>query len=129
MLANRVLSLYMTYTKAYTELLAKSRAVGLAIESANAFIAAVALANGFTVATRDNSSFENCQAKHRQPLEDTIELIGIRPQRSFGFATAARQSMQSEVIGCHGLQPRSDNFLFFRVSLIGWGQTRYEVRC
>lgn len=58
MFANRVLSFDMACTTAYAELLAKSRAAGLAIEAADAFIAAVALANGFTVATRDTSPFE-----------------------------------------------------------------------
>ena len=58
MFANRVLSFDMACTKAYAELLAKSRAAGLAVETADAFIAAVALANGFTVATRDTSPFE-----------------------------------------------------------------------
>ena len=58
MFANRVLSFDMACTKAYAEMLAKSRAAGLAVETADAFIAAVALANGFTVATRDTSPFE-----------------------------------------------------------------------
>lgn len=58
MFANRVLSFDMACTKAYAELLAKSRAAGLAVETADALIAAVALANGFTVATRDTSPFE-----------------------------------------------------------------------
>ena len=58
MFANRVLSFDMACTKAYAELLAKSRAAGLAVETADAFIAAVALANGFTIATRNTSRFE-----------------------------------------------------------------------
>ena len=58
MFANRVLSFDMACTKAYAELLAKSRAAGLAVETADAFIAAVALANGFAVATRDTGPFE-----------------------------------------------------------------------
>jgi len=58
MFANRVLSFDMACTKAYAELLAKSRAAGLAVETADAFIAAVALANGFTIATRKTSPFE-----------------------------------------------------------------------
>ena len=58
MFANRVLSFDMACTKAYAELLAKSRAAGLAVETADAFIAAVALANSFAVATRDTSPFE-----------------------------------------------------------------------
>jgi len=56
--ANRVLSFDLACTKAYAELLAKSRAAGLAVETADAFIAAVALANGFAVATRDSRPFE-----------------------------------------------------------------------
>ena len=58
MFANRVLPFDMACTKVYAELLAKTRAVGLAVESADAFIAAIALANGFTVATRDTRPFE-----------------------------------------------------------------------
>lgn len=58
MFANRVLSFDMASTKAYAQLLAKSRAAGLAVETADAFIAAIALANGFIVATRDTTPFE-----------------------------------------------------------------------
>lgn len=55
MFANRVLSFDMACSKAYAELLAKARTAGLAIETADAFMAAVALASGFIVATRDTS--------------------------------------------------------------------------
>ncbi len=58
MFANRVLSFDMACTTAYAGLLAKSRAAGLAIETADAFVAAIALANGFAVATRDTGPFE-----------------------------------------------------------------------
>ena len=58
MFANRVLCFDMACTKTYAELLAKSRAAGLAVATADAFIAAVAVANGFTVATRDTTPFE-----------------------------------------------------------------------
>jgi predicted nucleic acid-binding protein len=58
MFANRVLSFDMACTKAYAELLAKSRAAGLTFETADACVAAVALANGFAVATRDTRPFE-----------------------------------------------------------------------
>jgi hypothetical protein len=58
MFANRVLSFDMAATKTYAQLLAKSRAAGLAIETADAFIAAVALSNSFTVATRETGPFE-----------------------------------------------------------------------
>jgi predicted nucleic acid-binding protein len=58
MFANRVLSFDMACTRAYAELLARSRAAGLAVETADAFIAAIALANEFTVATRDTGPFQ-----------------------------------------------------------------------
>lgn len=58
MFTNRVLSFDMACSRAYAELLGKARAAGLAIETADFFIAAVALANGFIVATRDTSPFE-----------------------------------------------------------------------
>lgn len=67
MFANRVLSFDMACTKAYAELLAKSRATGLAIETADAFIAAIAIANGFIVATRDISPFEAAGLKVINP--------------------------------------------------------------
>lgn len=58
MFANRVLPFDMACTKAYAGRLATSRAAGQAVEMADAFIAAVALANGFAVATRDTTPFE-----------------------------------------------------------------------
>ena len=58
MFANRVLPFDMPCSKAYAELLAKAHAAGLAIETADTFIAAIALANGFIVATRDTNPFE-----------------------------------------------------------------------
>ena len=58
MFANRVLPFDMACSKSYAELMARSRAAGLAVGTADAFIAAIALANGFTVATRDSSPFE-----------------------------------------------------------------------
>jgi hypothetical protein len=69
MFANRVLPFDIACTKAYADLMAKSRAAGLAIETADAFIAAVALANGFTVATRDTSPFEAAGANVINPWE------------------------------------------------------------
>ena len=68
MFANRVLSFDMACTKAYAELLVKCRAAGLAVETADAFIAAVALANGFAVATRDTRPFEAAGVNVNQPL-------------------------------------------------------------
>ena len=59
MFANRVLPFDLACTKAYAELLATSRAAGLAVETADAFMAAVALVNGFAVVTRDTTPFES----------------------------------------------------------------------
>jgi len=69
MFANRVLSFDMACTKAYAELLAKCRAAGLAVETADAFIAAVALANSFAVATRDTRPFEAAGVTVTNPWE------------------------------------------------------------
>lgn len=57
MFAGRVLPFDMTCTSAYADLLAKTRADGKAIETADACIAAIAIANRFIVATRDTSPF------------------------------------------------------------------------
>ena len=69
MFANRMLSFDMACIKAYAELLAKTRAVGLAIETADAFIAAIALANGFAVASRDTRPFEAAGVSAINPWE------------------------------------------------------------
>lgn len=53
----RVLPFDMACTNAYAELMAKTRASGLAIATADGYIAASAAANGFAVATRDVSPF------------------------------------------------------------------------
>lgn len=53
----RVLPFDMACTNAYAELMAKTRAAGLAIATADGYIAASAAANGFAVATRDVSPF------------------------------------------------------------------------
>lgn len=42
----------------YAELVARTRKNGLAIATADGFIAAIAAVRGFTVATRDTSPFE-----------------------------------------------------------------------
>lgn len=57
MFAGRMLPFDLACANAYAELLAKVRAAGLGIETADACIAAVALANGFIVATRDTGPF------------------------------------------------------------------------
>lgn len=54
----RVLPFDASCTQAYAELIAKARKAGLSIAAADGYIAAIAIANGFAVATRDTSPFE-----------------------------------------------------------------------
>ena len=56
--AGRVLPFDFGCTQAYAELMAKARAAGLAIASADGYIAAIAAANGLVVATRDIGPFK-----------------------------------------------------------------------
>jgi len=58
MFAGRVLPFDMACTNAYAELMARVRKAGSGIGTVDACIAAVALANGFIVATRDTSPFQ-----------------------------------------------------------------------
>ncbi len=54
----RVLPFDIACTNAYAELMAKARAAGRAVGTADGYIAASAAANGFAVATRDTSPFQ-----------------------------------------------------------------------
>lgn len=56
--AGRVLPFDVACTQAYAVLMAKARAAGLAIATADGYIAAIAAANRFAVATRDTGPFE-----------------------------------------------------------------------
>jgi toxin FitB len=56
--AGRVLPFDLACTQAYAVLMAKARGAGLAVATADGYIAAIAAANGFAVATRDTSPFE-----------------------------------------------------------------------
>jgi predicted nucleic acid-binding protein len=56
--AGRVLPFDLACTLAYAGLLAKARSAGLAIATADGYIAATAAANGFAVASRDTAPFE-----------------------------------------------------------------------
>ena len=56
--AGRVLPFDLACTQAYAALMAKARGAGLAVATADGYIAAIAAANGFAVATRDTSPFE-----------------------------------------------------------------------
>ena len=54
----RVLPFDLACTQVYAALVAKARGAGLAVASSDGYIAAIAAANGFAVATRDTSPFE-----------------------------------------------------------------------
>jgi len=56
--AQRILPFDASCTQAYAALIAKTRAAGFSISTADACIAATAIANGFMVATRDVSPFQ-----------------------------------------------------------------------
>jgi len=56
--AGRVLPFDMATSQFYAESMAKARSAGLAIATADGYIAATAIANGMMVATRDTSPFE-----------------------------------------------------------------------
>jgi hypothetical protein len=56
--AGRVLPFDLSCTQHYAELITKGRAAGLAIATADGYIAAIAAANGLAVATRDTTPFE-----------------------------------------------------------------------
>jgi len=66
----RVLSFDMACTRAYADVLAAARKAGSGIEAADAIIAAIALDNGFSVATRDVSPFQAAGVKVINPWED-----------------------------------------------------------
>jgi toxin FitB len=65
--AGRVLPFDLGSTQTYADLMAKARAVGLAIASADGYIAAIAAANGLVVATRDSGPFEAAGVKVINP--------------------------------------------------------------
>ena len=67
--AGRVLPFDLGCTQAYADLMAKARASGLAIASAEGYIAAIAAANGLTVATRDTGPFEAAGAAVINPWQ------------------------------------------------------------
>lgn len=56
--AGSVLPFDVACTQAYAVLMAKARTAGLAIATADGYIAAIAAANRFAVATRDTGPFE-----------------------------------------------------------------------
>ena len=67
--AGRVLPFDLGCTQAYARLMAGARASGLAIASADGYIAAIAAANGLTEATRDTGAFAAAGAAVINPWE------------------------------------------------------------
>ena len=68
--AGRVLPFDMSASHSYGELMAKARNSGLAIGTADGYIAATAAANGMIVATRDTSPFKAAGVDVINPWED-----------------------------------------------------------
>ena len=67
--AGRVLPFDLACTQAYAELMAKARAAGRPIATADGYIAAIAAANGLAVATRDGGPFEAAGAAVINPWQ------------------------------------------------------------
>jgi len=69
MFTGRILPFDMACTASYAELIAKTRQIGSGIETADACIAAIALTNGFIMATRDIAPFQNVGLRVINPWE------------------------------------------------------------
>jgi predicted nucleic acid-binding protein len=67
--AGRVLPFDLACTRANAELMVKARAAGLAIAPTDGYLAAIAAANGFAVATRDTRPFEAAGAAVINPWQ------------------------------------------------------------
>lgn len=64
----RILPFDLACTQSYADLIAKVRKSGQAIAAADAFIAAIASANGMTIATRDTTPFKTVAIPAINPL-------------------------------------------------------------
>jgi toxin FitB len=67
--AGRVLPFDLACTQAYAALMARARAAGLAVAAADGYIAAIAAAKGFAVATRDTGPFKAAGAAVIDPWQ------------------------------------------------------------
>ncbi len=67
---DRVLPFDLDASQTYAELMARAKAAGKAIGKADGYIAAIAAANGFIVASRDTSPFEAGGLKVINPWEE-----------------------------------------------------------
>ncbi|MEY2342406.1 type II toxin-antitoxin system VapC family toxin [Acidithiobacillus sp. IBUN Pt1247-S3] len=65
----RVLPFDLDASQAYADLMARAKAVGQAIGRADGYIAAIAKARGFTIATRDMTPFQAASLKVINPWE------------------------------------------------------------
>ncbi|MGE8584416.1 type II toxin-antitoxin system VapC family toxin [Agrobacterium tumefaciens] len=65
--SGRILSFDLTTSQFYSELMARTRASGKVIGTADGYIAATAAANGLTISTRDTSPFEAAGVKVINP--------------------------------------------------------------
>lgn len=65
--SGRILSFDLATSQFYSELMARARASGKAIGTADGYIAATAAANGLTISTRDTSPFEAAGVKVINP--------------------------------------------------------------
>lgn len=77
--AGRVLSFDMAASRSYAELMAKARGAGLAIGTADGYIAATAAANGMMVATRDAAPFEAAGVSVINPWGDAEQETPLTP--------------------------------------------------
>ena len=68
----RVLAFDLDISKVYSELVAKARAAGRAINKEDGYIAATAVACGFKVATRDANPFEAAGLAVINPWKETL---------------------------------------------------------
>lgn len=67
--AGRVLPFDMACTPAYAALMAKARVAGLAVATADGYIAAIAATHGFSIATRDTGPFQAAGAPVINPWQ------------------------------------------------------------
>ncbi len=67
--AGRILPFDLDASRAYADLMAKARASGKAVGTADGYIVATALASGLTVATRDAGPFEAAGLKVIDPWD------------------------------------------------------------
>ena len=73
MFGSRILPFDVESSNAYAALLVRARAAGKGIGIADAYIAAIAAARGFTIATRDTSPFEAAGLPVINPWEEASD--------------------------------------------------------